>query len=292
MARFRASQGGVTARFGAAQARIVRDLVGQVAELLGADPETGESPGADGSAARLEAGFGRPTRPSRGTRCWPGCCRTAPGRPEAAGSSAAHRAEPAGRQRSRPTVLGTLPARGGRAGRGAAGRRGVAAGTERRVAGLGVRSRHRRLRGGRQGINPVDPRAAYVGLPLAGLTPGRAWSRRCPGGVGATRRRRSRSARRCAPGQGTPGSTTRTRPGVAYRPGPIRSASSRWTTRWSPTFYRFTRRSSCGSGKWTTDEELVVTTIAHRDRGVPVAPIFLRQRARRALRTGLHPGPG
>ena len=40
MARFRASQGGVTARFGAAQARIVRDLVSQVAELLGADPET------------------------------------------------------------------------------------------------------------------------------------------------------------------------------------------------------------------------------------------------------------
>ena len=59
MARFRASQGGVTARFGAAQARIVRDLVGQVAELLGADPETGEAPGPDGSGGEdLEASFG------------------------------------------------------------------------------------------------------------------------------------------------------------------------------------------------------------------------------------------
>ena len=69
MARFRASQGGVTARFGAAQARIVRDLVSQVAELLGADPETEEdrpsadtppvpdSPGpSDGQV--LEAAFG------------------------------------------------------------------------------------------------------------------------------------------------------------------------------------------------------------------------------------------
>jgi hypothetical protein len=39
VARFRASQGGVTARFGAAQARIVRDLVSQVAELLGVEHE-------------------------------------------------------------------------------------------------------------------------------------------------------------------------------------------------------------------------------------------------------------
>ena len=54
MARFRASQGGVTARFGAAQARIVRDLVGQVAELLGADPETetDEAPARTAPAAR------------------------------------------------------------------------------------------------------------------------------------------------------------------------------------------------------------------------------------------------
>ena len=37
MAGFRRSRGGATARFGAAQATIIRDLVGQVAELIGGD---------------------------------------------------------------------------------------------------------------------------------------------------------------------------------------------------------------------------------------------------------------
>lgn len=42
MAGFRRSSGGATARFGAAQAAIIRDLVGQVVELIGGDePEAG-----------------------------------------------------------------------------------------------------------------------------------------------------------------------------------------------------------------------------------------------------------
>ncbi len=37
MAGFRRTSGGATARFGAAQASIIRDLVGQVVELIGGD---------------------------------------------------------------------------------------------------------------------------------------------------------------------------------------------------------------------------------------------------------------
>ena len=45
MAGFRRSRGGATARFGAAQAAIIRDLVGQVAELVGGDALDEEPPG-------------------------------------------------------------------------------------------------------------------------------------------------------------------------------------------------------------------------------------------------------
>ena len=45
MAGFRRSGGGATARFGAAQAVIIRDLVGQVAELVGGDALDEEPPG-------------------------------------------------------------------------------------------------------------------------------------------------------------------------------------------------------------------------------------------------------
>ena len=41
MAGFRATQGGVTARFAAPQARIIRDLVSQVAELVGGNKPSG-----------------------------------------------------------------------------------------------------------------------------------------------------------------------------------------------------------------------------------------------------------
>jgi len=61
MAGFRATSSGVTARFGAGQAGIIRNLVSQVAELLGADPEqrdpkpAGADPGLPADAAALEA---------------------------------------------------------------------------------------------------------------------------------------------------------------------------------------------------------------------------------------------
>jgi Domain of unknown function (DUF2017) len=47
MAGFRGTSGGATARFAAAQAAIIRDLVGQVAELIGADAEDGGAIGLD-----------------------------------------------------------------------------------------------------------------------------------------------------------------------------------------------------------------------------------------------------
>jgi len=52
MAGFRRSADGATARFGAADAAIVRDLVGQVVELIGADERQGEAgAGLDDDAA-------------------------------------------------------------------------------------------------------------------------------------------------------------------------------------------------------------------------------------------------
>jgi len=46
MAGFRATSGGATARFGAAQATILRDLVGQIAELISEDWPGAAGPGA------------------------------------------------------------------------------------------------------------------------------------------------------------------------------------------------------------------------------------------------------
>jgi hypothetical protein len=47
MAGFRGTSGGATARFAAAQAAIIRDLVGQVVELIGADAEDDSAIGPD-----------------------------------------------------------------------------------------------------------------------------------------------------------------------------------------------------------------------------------------------------
>src|SRR5262249_17462880 len=123
VARFRASQGGVTARFGAAQARIVRDLVSQVAELLGADPETGpetaESHSANGSggpdldaAFRLTAATGA-RRDRVRARLLPDAYRDDP---EAAGEFRRYTELSLrdGKVAAARTVLGTLPAKGGR----------------------------------------------------------------------------------------------------------------------------------------------------------------------------------
>jgi Domain of unknown function (DUF2017) len=52
MAGFRGASGGATARFAAAQAAIIRDLVGQVIELIGADAEGDLAAGPDDGAGR------------------------------------------------------------------------------------------------------------------------------------------------------------------------------------------------------------------------------------------------
>jgi Domain of unknown function (DUF2017) len=53
MAGFRGTSGGATARFGAAQASIIRDLVGQVLELIGDDALDGDVPDGDTLDDRL-----------------------------------------------------------------------------------------------------------------------------------------------------------------------------------------------------------------------------------------------
>jgi Domain of unknown function (DUF2017) len=168
VARFRASQGGVTARFGAAQARIVRDLVGQVAELLGADPETGESPGTDGSDGQdLEASFGltdateAPRDPVL-ARLLPDAYRDDP---EAAGEFRRYTELSLrdGKVAAARTVLGTLPARGGRIRLSQPDAEAwLRALNDVRLAlgvRLGVTDDFEEVG---NGINPADPRAAYV----------------------------------------------------------------------------------------------------------------------------------
>ena len=168
VARFRASQGGVTARFGAAQARIVRDLVGQVAELLGADPETGDGPGPDGSDGEdLEATFGltdateAPRDPVL-ARLLPDAYRDDP---EAAGEFRRYTELSLrdGKVAAARTVLGTLPAKGGRIRLSQPDAEAwLRALNDVRLAlgvRLGVTDDFEEVG---NGINPADPRAAYV----------------------------------------------------------------------------------------------------------------------------------
>ncbi len=59
VAAFRAASGGVTARFAAAQATIIRDLVGQVAELVSDDmPDEDTAAGSGSAAADLASQLG------------------------------------------------------------------------------------------------------------------------------------------------------------------------------------------------------------------------------------------
>jgi hypothetical protein len=176
VARFRASQGGVTARFGAAQARIVRDLVTQVAELLGADPETGAAAGdtppvPDGPGAAdvraLEAGFGltdateAPRDPVL-ARLLPDAYRDDPG---AAGEFRRYTELGLrdGKVAAARTVLGTLPERGGRIRLSPPDAEAwLRALNDVRLAlgvRLGVTDDFEEIG---NGINPADPRAAYV----------------------------------------------------------------------------------------------------------------------------------
>jgi hypothetical protein len=65
MAGFRGTSGGATARFAAAQAAIIRDLVGQVVELIGADAEDDSAIGLD------ERAPGEPGQPGQRGGGWP-----------------------------------------------------------------------------------------------------------------------------------------------------------------------------------------------------------------------------
>jgi hypothetical protein len=76
MAGFRGTSGGATARFAAAQAAIIRDLVGQVVELIGADVEDDSAigldqrtPGEPGQPGQPSA-LGQPSAPGQGGG-WP-----------------------------------------------------------------------------------------------------------------------------------------------------------------------------------------------------------------------------
>lgn len=125
MAGFKAAGGGATARFAAAQASIIRNLVTQVAELLGADPLADGDPLADpaqqppdGSAAALDAQL----RLSDSTEAPqdPALARLLPDAyrddPEAAAEFRRYTEESlrSGKVAAARTVLDTLPAKGGR----------------------------------------------------------------------------------------------------------------------------------------------------------------------------------
>jgi len=127
MAGFRAASGGVTARFAAAQAGIIRNLVSQVAELVGGDSLAGQDAEPDGqqdagplagTAAALDAQFGlsdsteAPDDPAL-ARLLPDAYRDDP---KAAAEFRRYTEQGlrSGKVAAARTVLATLPPRGGR----------------------------------------------------------------------------------------------------------------------------------------------------------------------------------
>jgi len=64
MAGFRATSGGATARFAAAQATIIRDLVGQIAELINDEAQGGSPPAGQRGGASGEQGGSASGEPS------------------------------------------------------------------------------------------------------------------------------------------------------------------------------------------------------------------------------------
>ena len=114
VARFRATPAGVTARFAAPQARIVRDLVAQIAVLVSGDKPPGE-PGETGELAAELGLSGSTALPDD-----PVLARLLPdgyaGDPEAAGEFRRYTEQGLrdGKVAAARTVLDTLPARGGR----------------------------------------------------------------------------------------------------------------------------------------------------------------------------------
>jgi len=111
VAGFRATSGGVTARFAAPQARIVRDLVGQIAALVG-----GDSAGGEQDELAVELGLSDSTELPED----PVLARLLPDGyaedPEAAGEFRRYTEQGLrdGKVAAARTVLETLPARGGR----------------------------------------------------------------------------------------------------------------------------------------------------------------------------------
>jgi hypothetical protein len=111
VARFRATPDGVTARFAAPQARIVRDLVAQIAELVSGDKSPSE-PGELAAELGLSESTALPDDPVLARLLPDGYA----GDPEAAGEFRRYTEQGLrdGKVAAARTVLDTLPARGGR----------------------------------------------------------------------------------------------------------------------------------------------------------------------------------
>jgi Domain of unknown function (DUF2017) len=176
MAGFRATSGGATARFGAAQATILRELVGQIAELINEDrpgaagPEAGEPGWPDNAPAGpddLAAMIGltdnaKPPDDPVLARLLPDAYRDDP---EASGEFRRYTEQGlrSGKVAAARTVLATLPAGGGRVRlSGPEAQAWLRALNDVRLA-LGVRLEVTDDFDDRvEEIAPDDPRAAYV----------------------------------------------------------------------------------------------------------------------------------
>lgn len=176
MAGFRATSGGATARFGAAQATILRELVGQIAELISEDwpgaagPAGGEPGWPDNGPAGpddLAAMIGltdnaKPPDDPVLARLLPDAYRDDP---EASGEFRRYTEQGlrSGKVAAARTVLATLPAGGGRVRlSGPEAQAWLRALNDVRLA-LGVRLEVTDDFDDRvEGIAPDDPRAAYI----------------------------------------------------------------------------------------------------------------------------------
>jgi hypothetical protein len=170
MAGFRATSGGATARFAAAQAAILRDLVGQVVELISGDPPgAGVPPGRSAGPDDLEEFIGLsgstelPEDPVL-ARLFPDAYRDDP---DASGEFRRYTEQGlrSGKAAAARTVLATLPPGGGRVRLSETEAQAwLRALNDVRLA-LGVRLEVTDDFDDRVNkIGPEDPRAAYIGV--------------------------------------------------------------------------------------------------------------------------------